>query len=230
VTRPGPADDQPTEAVPAARTRAAARAEDAAGTGNGETPSGRRTRLILIAAVAAIGAAGLLLAFLVGTRLAPAAPPPVATRTASASPTPVATATPTPAAEPIPTGAVAPGTYEWNRLGGGECLDPYISPWEREFTVVDCAAPHPAQLLARGAFDGDATAPYPGEQALTAQLNLRCTAAAVLDLGAASAYADLQFQAAYPAGAEQWTAGDRAYFCFVSRSSGQPLTGSVAVG
>jgi hypothetical protein len=183
---------------------------------------------VLIVSLAVIGAAGLVLAFLFGTRLAPPAPPPApaAATTASGSPTP--TPSPTAAVEAVPAGTVPPGLYDWNRLGGGECLDPYISPWERQFTVVDCGAPHPAQLLARGLFDGDAAAAYPGEQALTAQLNLRCTAPEVLDPAAAGAYADLQYQASYPAGEEQWKAGDRAYFCFVSRSSGQPLSGSVA--
>jgi hypothetical protein len=36
-------------------------------------------------------------------------------------------------------------------------------------------------------------------------------------------------QGAYPATAEQWEAGQRDIFCFVSRSSGEPLTGSIAV-
>ncbi|BDZ45289.1 septum formation family protein [Naasia aerilata] len=228
MTDPGPADDRPTEAVPVASATAAEAPADGA-----ESAGSRRTRLILIASVTVIAAAGLLLAFFLGTRLMPSPSPlrsAVQTPSASITPTPAAPPSPTPtaAAEAPPIGPVAPGVYDWDRLGGGECLEPYTSPWERQFTVVDCAAPHTAQLVARGTFDGDAAAAYPGEQALTAQLNLRCTAPEVLDLGAAGAYADVQFQASYPAGEEQWRSGDRAYFCFVSRSSGQPLTGSIA--
>lgn len=230
MTGPGPADDPPTEALP---VRASA-GDDAAGPAgaDAESATARRTRLVVIASTTVIGIAGLLLAFFLGTRLAPPAPPPASGTSPSATAAPTATPSPTPTATPqaLPQGAASPGVHEWNELGGGECLEPYTSPWEREFTVVDCAAPHSGQLLARGGFDGDAAAPYPGDQALTAELNLRCTAPEVLDLDAAAAYADVQVQAAYPPGEEQWKAGDRAYFCFVSRTSGQPLTGSIAAG
>ncbi len=141
---------------------------------------------------------------------------------------PTPTPTPTPTLAPLPAGPAPPGTHDWDALGGGECLDPFVSPWEREFSVVDCAQPHPAQLVARGAFPGDAAAPYPGEQALTAELNLLCTRPEVLDPVAAEQYGDLQWQPSYPAGEEQWREGDRSWFCFVARASGQPLTGSLA--
>lgn len=60
-------------------------------------------------------------------------------------------------------------------------------------------------------------------------MNLACTAPAVLDSAAAAAYPDLQFQAGYPVSAEQWAEGQRDYLCFISRSAGEPLVGSVAV-
>jgi hypothetical protein len=120
------------------------------------------------------------------------------------------------------------GVQQWDALFGTECVDPFPSPWEREFTVVDCAVPHAAQLVARGVYAGDASAPYPGEQAITQDLGILCTAPEVLDLGAAAGYADLQTSAAYPPDEAAWQSGDRAYWCFVSRSSGEPLTGSVA--
>jgi hypothetical protein len=189
--------------------------------------SGRRSRILVIASVAVLALAGLALAFFAGTRVAAVPPPPVAVP-ASASPSPTPTPTPTPTLAPVPAAPVGPGTWEWDELGGGECLDAFSSPWEREFTVVDCAQPHPAQLVARGVLPGDAGAPYPGEQAIAAELNLLCTRPEVLDRAAAEQYGDLQWQAAYPATEEQWRDGDRSWFCFVSRSSGQPLTGTVA--
>jgi Septum formation len=189
----------------------------------------RRSRMVVIVSIAVLALAGLALAFFVGTRLPPAPPPAPASSSAVSSPSPTPTPTPTPTLAAIPTGPAAPGVVSWEDLGGGECLDPWASPWEPEYTVVDCAQPHRAQLVLRGTLDGDAAAPYPGEQALPSQLGRRCSSPEVLDLAAAEAYADLQFQTAYPADAEQWAAGDRSFFCFVFRGSGEPLTGSVAV-
>jgi hypothetical protein len=118
--------------------------------------------------------------------------------------------------------------HPWNALFGSECIEPYVSPWEEEFTVVDCAAPHAAQLVYRSVFPGDAAAPFPGEEALAAQINLLCSAPGVIDLAAAGSFGDLQLQGSYPVNAEQWAAGERSYYCFASRVSGEPLTVSVA--
>ena len=193
-----------------------------------------RARIAVVVSVVVLAVVLLVLAFFVGSRLgAPAevaAPAPAPT--ASNSPTPSPTPAPTLAAEapaPVaaPAGLAAPGLHEWTELSGGECIDPYTSPWERQFQVVDCAVPHHAQLLVRGTYPGDASAPYPGEAALTSGLNLACTDASVLDLGTAGIYADLQLQPAYPANEEQWSSGDRSYYCFASRSGGDVLAGSL---
>jgi hypothetical protein len=118
-------------------------------------------------------------------------------------------------------------------LLGGECLADFDDPWAEEFTVVDCAEPHPAQLVYRGVFppsaEGVTDDPFPGTEALQGQLALLCSAPGVLDLAAAGQYTDVQFLGSYPATSEQWDAGDRSYYCFVNRSSGEPLTGSLAV-
>jgi hypothetical protein len=176
--------------------------------------------------------------FLIGTRLSDLlGPAPAIVAPTSASPTP----SPTPTAVAI--GPVEPGNHEWDELLGGECLDPYPGPWAEQFTVVDCAAPHPAQLVARGTFAepaATATEPsappveapasvYPGAAALQAQINLLCTTPKVIDYAAAGKYTDIQFEASYPATDQQWADGDREYYCFVSRKSGEPITGTVAV-
>ncbi|TPX02861.1 large membrane associated protein, partial [Schumannella luteola] len=149
------------------------------------------------------------------------------------TPTPSATPTPTPTPTVLPAGPVAPGVWAWDALLGGECLDPFDDPWAEEFTVVDCAAPHPAQLVYRGTLaatdDDPSDDPFPGTEALQGQMSLLCTAPGVVDLAAAGQYSDAQFQGTYPANEEEWDAGDRTYYCFVSRSSGEPLTGSLAV-
>lgn len=153
---------------------------------------------------------------------------------ASASPktSPTSVSTPTAVEEDAdtaaPPGPLAPGIHAWNALHGGECLTGFSSPWAEEFTVVDCAETHTAQLVTVGAFAEDSGAAYPGEAELTSRLNLLCTAPAALDYAGAETFADLQWQASYPADEAEWTAGDRSYSCFFSRSSGEPLAGSLA--
>jgi hypothetical protein len=190
-------------------------------------------------------AAGVLLAILIAVALftlgrsvaaghdqAPAA----ATRTTTPSPTAgtaSATPTPTPTASEdqavAGTGPLAPGqTYRWDQLRGGECLNPFSSAWAQQFAVVDCNAQHAAQLVYSAPFAADPAAPFPGEQAITNQVNLLCSKPGVIDLHAASAYSDVQVVAAYPVTADQWDSGQRNYFCFVNRASGQPFTSSVA--
>ena len=92
--------------------------------------------------------------------------------------------------------------HAWNTLRGGECLQPYTSPWDEEFTVVDCATPHAAQLVYRGVVNADPAAVFPGEAALAAQMNLLCNAPGVIDLNVAGEYPDVQVQGSYPVTAE----------------------------
>lgn len=160
----------------------------------------------------------LVALFLLGTRLPDwLGPAPAISPSPSPSPTP-----------PVLVGPVAPGDYRWNELLGGECLDPFVDAWQEEYTVVDCDAPHPAQLVLRGEFDRAEFPVFPGVEQLQAQIAVLCTAPGVVDLAAAGAYRDVQVQGSYPVDAGQWRE-DRSYYCFVSRSSGEPLTGSVAV-
>ena len=192
------------------------------------TPLPRRQKALLWAAGGVVGVLALVVLFFLGTRL-PQLLGPAPAVVASPSPTPTPTAT-VPAVGPL-----AAGTYDWDRLLGGECLDPYASPWEEEYTVVDCATPHAAQLVARGTFapataGGDGSAdPYPGVDALQSQINLLCTTPSVIDLAAAGQFSDIQFQASFAATERQWLDGDHDYYCFVSRSGGDPLTASIAV-
>lgn len=132
-----------------------------------------------------------------------------------------------PGASPVVTAAASPGVHAWDALFGGECLNPYTSPWQNEFTVVDCASPHAAQLVYRGSFGGDAAAAFPGEQALGSQINALCTQNGIVDPSAAAQHSGLQVQGAYPVTAEQWQSGQRYYYCFVSSSDGKQITGSL---
>ncbi|GAB2457317.1 hypothetical protein HD599_003369 [Conyzicola lurida] len=190
----------------------------------GPMPPGQRA-LVWIAGslVAALALAGL---FFVGTRLGDAEPTAVATPAATPTPTPTPEETVAPVAV---IGPVAPGVVEWDALLGTECLDPFVSAWEDEFTVVDCAAPHAAQMVYRGRFDDSATDPFPGLDVLQARMNLLCASPDNIDYAAASQFSDIQIAASYAGTDEEWATGDRAYYCFVSRSSGEPLTASVAM-
>lgn len=194
-----------------------------------ERPPMSRTQKVLIwVAGGLVAVLALVAIFVISTRIpgligaAPAVTP-------SASPTP----TPTPTETVRPIGPVAPGDYAWDELWGGECLDPFVDAWQDSYTVVDCADAHPGQLVFRGPFplvEGATEAgPYPGEDALQAQISLLCGAPGVIDLVAASQFLDVQVQGSFPVTEEQWDEGQQDYFCFVSRSSGEVLTGTLAV-
>jgi hypothetical protein len=182
-----------------------------------------RAQKVLLSVVGGLVAVLALVAlFFVGTRLpALSAKAPVVISTPSSTPSPTSTAK--------AVGPIAAGVHPWTALLGGECLDPYTSPWAEKFTVVDCAKPHPAQMVFRGTFDTTADPSYPGVDKLQAQISLLCAAPGVINLAAAGTYTDAQLQGSYPVNEAEWADGGHDYFCFVSRASGQPLTGSVAV-
>jgi hypothetical protein len=120
-----------------------------------------------------------------------------------------------------------PGEHPWTDLAGGECLSPFTNAWSQTFTVVDCATPHIGQLTARLAVEGDT---YPGAEALATQAADQCQSDTALNASAAAAVGDVQVQGSYAPDQATWDQGDRFIACFVTRSSGQPLTGSLAPG
>lgn len=187
-------------------------------------PFSRNQKLLFWVAGGVIALLVLALLFVIGTKIAPAPAPVAAAKSAAPAVSPSAS----PSATAATGGPAAVGVHLWSDLRGGECVDPYSTPFELRFTVVDCAAPHAAQMVFRGTFPGDATVAYPGLDSLQSQINLLCTAAGVIDLATAGAYNDIQFQASYAATAAEWTKGQHDYFCFVNRSGGEPIAGSVA--
>ncbi|MCC7128719.1 MAG: hypothetical protein IT192_07885 [Microbacteriaceae bacterium] len=186
---------------------------------------GKTQKVLMWVAGGLVAALALVVLFYFGTKLPGLLGP---------SPVDVAlpTNTPTPTPTEKPVGPLPPGEYRWDELLGGECLDPYNGPWVEKFTVVDCEQPHPAQLVARGEFteDDGFNTPYPGIDSLQAQATgLLCTSASVIDYSKASAYTDIQYEASFAVNATDWAKGDRDYYCFVSRSSGGAISGSLAV-
>ncbi|MBT1667602.1 septum formation family protein [Curtobacterium flaccumfaciens] len=180
----------------------------------------------------------LLSKWILGNNIADQAVPtksPVAASSAPATPSaaPSASASqPGDAAAPAATLQFAttpalPGEHPWTDLAGGECLSPFTNAWSQTFTVVDCATPHIGQLTARLTVEGDT---YPGAEALATQAADQCQSDTALNASAAAAVGDVQVQGSYAPDQATWDQGDRFIACFVTRSSGQPLTGSLAPG
>lgn len=197
------------------------------GAGDGTAREGRQSiqNVLLWVAGLLVAVLALVALFLVGTKLPTfLGPAPGAAVAGSASPSP----SPTPKA--VPLGPVAPGEYQWNALLGGECLDPYVGPWEQKYTVVDCATPHAAQLVTRGTFaTAEGVIAYPGMEALQSQVNLLCTSPTVVDYAKANAYTDIQYQASFAVSEQEWNNGNHFYYCFLSRSTKGELTGTIAM-
>jgi hypothetical protein len=198
-------------------------------TPDGGMPKSQRVLIWVAGAlVAVLAIAGL---FFVGTRIGDASTD-RSTPTSPASAGPTASATPTPAATSAPVaalGPLAPGVHEWDELLGTECVEPFVSAWDEQYTVVDCAAPHGGQLAFRGRLAESANDPFPGVEALQARVDPLCASADNIDYAAASRFSDIQISASFAATADDWADGNLDYFCFVSRSSGEPLTESVAM-
>jgi hypothetical protein len=190
-------------------------------------PMQRSQRVLMWVAgglVAALAVAGL---FFVGTRIGDA-------MTVAQAPTPVPTAAPDDAiAQPVlpadAVGPVAPGEHAWNTLLGTECLEPFESAWQEDYTVVECSEPHAAQLVYRGRFEESALDAFPTVAVLQARMNLLCASPENIDYAAAAEFTDIQISASFAGTVDDWNDGNRDYFCFVSRSSGEPLTASVAM-
>ncbi|MCU1579838.1 MAG: hypothetical protein JWP19_2042 [Rhodoglobus sp.] len=195
--------------------------------GGGKPPGGprepipRNQKILIWVAGGLVAALALVALFALGMRLASLAPAPAVTPSASPSPSPMPTL--------LPVGPIQPGVYHWDALLGGECLKPYTSAWQDEYTVVDCATPHPAQMAHRGTFDDPASATYPGLDELQKRINLLCTAPTVIDYAVAGTAQDIQVTASFAADEQEWDAGNHSYFCFVTRSTGADLTASVAI-
>lgn len=192
-------------------------------------PGGRRPqagvsrlqKTLLIVLGSALAVIALIGLFFLGIRLPALLGPAPAVTAPSASPSPSATA------EAL--GPVAPGTYHYDELLGGECIDPYTSPWQDEYTVIDCATPHAAQMVRRGDIAEDPTllGVYPGEDVLQIQVLKLCRVAGIFS-SASSKIKDGVVAGSYPT-EEQWDEGTRSYYCFVTRSSGEPLPFDIAL-
>jgi hypothetical protein len=183
-------------------------------------PIPKTLKILMWVAGGLVGALLLVALFAMGTSMAPLlapAPPP--------TPTPT-TAPPIPVGE---IGPVGPGDHEWNDLLGGECLGRFESAWQDAYQVVDCAQPHPAQMVFRGTFNYLAEDAYPGSAELLSQATLACTSSTVVDYAAAKPYKDVQVSTSFAADQREWDDGNHSFLCYVSRSSGDTFTASIGM-
>ncbi|WP_111720189.1 hypothetical protein [Homoserinimonas sp. OAct 916] len=193
----------------------------------------RRTCLLWVAGV--IVSAGILIGlFYLGTTLGatPAGPSarPSSSPSLAASTPPSFSPSPLPVVPEPSTGPAAEGEHPWDQLRGGECLQPFDTPWAETFAVVDCGKPHASQMVFTDVFEGGPEAPYPGADALAEQIPLLCGTPDVIDFAAAEAYTDIRVEGTYPLTDAQWGEEQRNYYCFVNRASGDPIEGSLAAG
>jgi hypothetical protein len=185
-------------------------------------PIPRTQKILMWVAGGLIATLALVALFALGTRLSSVFGPAPAV-VVEASPEPSASAA------PLGIGPVAPGEYQWDELLGGECLQPFDSAWQDRYVVIGCTEPHAAQLVYRGLFADAPDSEYPGLEALQQRVSLPCAAPTAIDYTAATGINDIQVATSFAADETDWAAGNRSFFCFVIRSSGEPLTASIAV-
>ncbi|WP_416394065.1 MULTISPECIES: septum formation family protein [unclassified Curtobacterium] len=200
---------------------------------------GRRGKLLLVwgsiaLIVVLLVAVFALTTWILGNSIEERTPAPTSTSAASASSTPKAASSSPASAAPssntlqtlqFATTPAGPGEHAWTDLAGGECLSPFTNAWAQTYTVVDCQSPHLAQLTARLQVSANQ---WPGPDDLASQAAERCQTSEALDTAAAAAYGDVQVQGSYAPDQATWDQGDTFISCFVTRSSGGTMTGSVA--
>lgn len=188
----------------------------------------RRGWIVLVSVTAVLAVIGGAAAVTFALPLARWSASPVSTDQAAAPRAPQLNPAPTPRGLP-PRATRAPvATVPFRpvaSLRAGDCLQTYASKQEDAYPVVDCSAPHIAQLLAKGVLPQTAGTPFPGTQELDAQIGDLCEQQ--LDWDWVRVWnEDTAIDLRYPDSAERWASGDRSYYCFVYTSSRHELTGS----
>ena len=139
----------------------------------------------------------------------------------------------------FPTITVSPrsaGTWSWDELNGGECIDNYDDAdpltddaYQDTYEVVDCADSHEAQLVRVGDLRTDAGIPiYPGDSAAGPVAMGECFASGIITASAYATYPTLLTDVRYPTSQTQWNKGDTFYYCFAHTIPIADITGSVA--
>jgi hypothetical protein len=129
---------------------------------------------------------------------------------------------------PTPTHIATVPAQPLSTVKPGDCLQTYDSKWADAYPVVDCSAPHIAQLLATGELPEPAGAAFPGKDALDTEVSDQCVR--FLNWHWVAVWnEDVMTDLRYPDTAAQWATGARTYYCFVYTFSRHELTGSAFV-
>jgi HAE1 family hydrophobic/amphiphilic exporter-1 len=139
----------------------------------------------------------------------------------------------------LPTISVSPrdsGTWSWDELNGGECIDNYDdadpltnNAFQDSYTVVACTDPHEAQLVRVGDLRKDVSMPvYPGDTGIIGIAQAACLKSGIIKASAFGAYPSLVVDVHYPTSQTQWNKGDTFYYCFAHTIPIADITGSVA--
>lgn len=116
-----------------------------------------------------------------------------------------------------------PGVWAWSEMRGGECIDGFEGAFAENYTVVECAGSHEAQLFSAELLSRDPAAPFPGEEQVRVEARERCDLRGSVDYSVAGNYSDLIVEYSYPVTELQWERGERGVYCFVLRRSGAVL-------
>jgi HAE1 family hydrophobic/amphiphilic exporter-1 len=139
----------------------------------------------------------------------------------------------------LPTISVSPrsaGTWSWDELNGGECIDNYDdadpttdNAFQDSYNVVSCNDPHDAQLVRVGDLRTDAGIPiYPGDAAIGPVAMGECFSSKIISASAKAAHPTLSSDWRYPTSQTQWNKGNTFYYCFAHTNPIADITGSVA--
>ena len=122
---------------------------------------------------------------------------------------------------------MSPGTYDFDALLTGTCLDPFVDAWKRTYDVVACDSPHAAQVIRAGQVPGYSPTGFPTETGVQRAVLPLCTEPGVMDAGAAQANPSVVVTFSFPVTLAQWRETEGAFFCFAANADGTPLIGSL---
>ena len=83
------------------------------------------------------------------------------------------------------------------------------------------------QMVFKGTLSDTDDTGYPSASEFQTQLTALCSAPTAINYKAAAAVTDLQVSFSYPPTSASWIGGDRTYYCFVDRVSGDSLPGDL---
>ncbi len=117
--------------------------------------------------------------------------------------------------------SLAPGTWNWSELRGGECLQNFSDPFAESFLVVSCELPHNAELIHATLISQNILDPYPGISSVVAQARQQCDLVEKIEIGKVAQFRNLQIAYSYPVSSVQWDRGERGVYCFIYSESGE---------